>query len=498
MDKVREVKRLLSNETKEEFNKRVLNQAEDLKNILKNEKYKNNNFSIGLELESYAINTQNSVSEIPQKIKDRGVFAPELGVQNLEINTSPHTFNKKGIREQKKDLKQKLKKTSSLLKRNELSLLMDSLSTNYNSTRDFFFETEKIEDFVFAKNMSEIPRYYAIDNAVLRKQNGSIKFEVPGVNIDSPSILFESLATSIQVHLQIPSPDMFKQYYNTSIRTMAPLLAISTNSPFLPPQLYETGLPNTIWHENRIPIFEQCVNPSREYDEKKVRFPIEIEEFSDLTMAVAQDETYTACLKEWRETSGPHEEFWEWNYKLKEYWRWLRPVIGGESVKYCCSPHSIRIEYRPLPTQPSFKDTIALQMTVAGLIHGLVINNHPITHLKWETSKKDFYDSAKNGLDAELHWITKNGEKTTKKDVIFEEIFEFTEKGLKKVGVNNPEKIIHPIKDRWRKKTTPSKWKIEKVRNKIKNGNSHSKAILDMQNEYIRAYNKFSCFTEWI
>ncbi|PTD94474.1 hypothetical protein C9439_02350 [archaeon SCG-AAA382B04] len=497
MDKVEEVKRLISEETKDKFQKRVFEQSEKLNEWLKGEKYDNSGFSVGLELEAYVTNPKNQVTKIPADIKKNECFAPELGVQNLELNTSPHSLNKEGLVEQEEDLKNRFLNSRSSLGKKKLSIALDSLSTNYRDPNGFFRDTEVKEGLVFAKNMSEAPRYYGLDNAVLNRKNGFINFNVPGVDLEFPSLLFESLATSLQVHLQIPDTKSFLKYYNTSMRTMAPLLALSANSVFLPPEFYRNGLPQNVFHEMRIPIFEQSVNPSDEYEKKKVRFPSHLESFEDLTQKIAKDDPYTACLREWKKTNGPQKEFWEWNYKLREFWRWQRPVIGGKPIEKCCSNNSIRIEYRPLPTQPTLKDNISLQFVTSGLIHGLIEKNHPIIYLEWEKSKNDFYRAAKNGLNAELHWVNQAGEKTKNKDVLFKELFKYAEIGLKKIGLNHPKTYLDPIKTRWTKKITPSIWKKKKVYEKTKNGLNYDEAIRNMKKEYTNLSFKKKEFVNW-
>ena len=62
--------------------------------------------------------------------------------------------------------------------------------------------------------------------------------------------MIEAAATSIQVHLQVP-PREACRYYNASLLASASMVALAANSPFL----YGAEL----WHESRIPVFEQAV-----------------------------------------------------------------------------------------------------------------------------------------------------------------------------------------------------------------------------------------------
>lgn len=501
MNRVEEVRRLVDEESIEEFNKRVWSQVEDLKELVGSKRYLNKEFSIGLELETYVLNENDLINPIPSSLFNNDFFSPEIGVQNIEINTRPNQINLSGFLDQKNHLLSKFEKSNDLMSEYGSELVLDSLSTNYKDALEFFSSVKEIDGLVFAENMSKIPRYHAIDNAVLEKRNNEIEFKVPGIKRVFPSLLFESLTTSLQVHLQIPAVEDFTDYYNMAIKTLPPLLALSTNSPLLPPSFYENGLPENIFHENRIPIFEQCIHPyDTSYEEKKVRFPKEIDKIIDLVKEVAEDETYSACLKEWVETdSSPQRDFWEWDYKLREFWRWIRPVIGGEDIKNCCSEHSLRIEYRPLPTQPTIKENLSLQMITAGLIHGLVIKDHPVIELDWGQSKKDFYEAMKNGLNAELNWITKDREDTTDKDIVFNEIFDFAKTGLRDFGIKQKlvEEFISPIKERWKKEFTPSTWKIERVKKKLSENKNLREAIFEVNKDYKKHSKTYNHFIEW-
>ncbi|MDY7081173.1 MAG: hypothetical protein SXQ77_01900 [Halobacteria archaeon] len=300
------------------------------------------------------------------------------------------------------------------------------------------------------------------------------------------------------------------EFYNVGIRTMGPVLALSSNSPFLPPDVYEDDvepyeLLDETYHELRIPVFEQAVNPSEKYDEKKVRVPRDLEETEDVVDRVAADMTYSPLVREWVDESETEESyidrFWEFDYKRGTYWRWLRAVIGGSPVGDANDERSVRIEYRPIPTQPTVRDNIAILALTTGLLIGLVNENHPVVELGWEDAKESFYNAVHDGFDAELRWVDAEGNRTTDSGVIFDEIFEYATKGLEEQGFSEQavEKYIAPIRRRYEAGTTPSVWKIERVRERLGDGEEFEDSVHGMQRDYIRRQRQNEgSFADWL
>jgi hypothetical protein len=348
------------------------------------------------------------------------------------------------------------------------------------------------------------PRYIAIDNEVLGLTDGSIGFSVPGAKQSFPSILFESLATSIQPHLQIPTAEAFPTYYNTAIRTLGPVLALGTNSPFLPPDLYNAvddpyRLVEETHHELRIAAFEQSVNES---PNPKVRVPRDIEATTEVVDRVVADDCYAPFLREWLNDSEREsfaDQKWEFDYKRSTYWRWLRCVIGGDPVGIG-DERSLRIEYRPIPTQPTVRDVVGMQALTVGLIRGLVAADHPLTDLSWDAAEDAFYSAVEAGVDADLAWVTADGERTDDSATIYEEVFEYARHGLRESDVADADidHYLAPIEARWQAGTTPSAWKKARVREHLDDGASLAAAIERMQRTYIEQSRSRSSFAEWL
>ncbi|MFC6757245.1 MULTISPECIES: hypothetical protein [Haloarcula] len=446
------------------------------------------------------------LTRLPDVVFD-GEANKELGLHNAEINTEPNTFDGAGMEVQTTAVEMHTKQARAQAEKHNCELILDAMWTipPEEGAESYLSAHEERDGVILADNMRQAPRYVALDNEAVQHAGGAIDFAVPGYEGSFPTILFESLATSIQPHLQIPDTDAFPDYYNAAIRTLGPLLALSVNSPFLPADFYpdhtdgEWLCANTD-HELRISAFEQSVNTS---ENPKVRVPRDIDSVEDVVDRVVADDCFGPFLREWLDESERdtlEDDIWEFDHKRGTYWRWLRCVIGGTPVEGASDERSLRIEYRPLPTQPHVKDMIGLQALTVGLIRGLVVADHPVTELPWVEAERSFYAAAADGLAADLSWVTIHGERTTDHEVIFDEIFRFARLGLEEQDLPEAriDEYLDPIEDRYDAGETPSSWKIDRVRSHLDDGLALEDAMTEMQREYFEHCREHHTFAEWV
>ncbi|MFB6222235.1 MAG: hypothetical protein ABEH86_01005 [Haloarcula sp.] len=430
----------------------------------------------------------------------------ELGLHNAEINTDPNSFDQTGMEVQTTAVEMQTKQARQQASMHNCELVLDAMWTipPESGSEAYLSAHETRDGVVLADNMRQAPRYVALDNEALNHAGGRIDFEVPGYSGSFPTILFESLATSIQPHLQIPDTEAFPEYYNAAIRTLGPLLALSVNSPFLPADMYDDTdgewLCSNTHHELRIAAFEQSVNTS---ENPKVRVPRDLNTTTDVVGRVVDDDLFAPFLREFikdgdRDRFG--DEFWEFDHKRGTYWRWLRCVVGGTAVEDTSTERSLRIEYRPLPTQPHAKDMIGLQALTVGLIRGLVVTDHPVAELPWQDAKQSFYNAAHDGSDADLSWVTVDGERTDDHTVIYDEIFRYARRGLEAQDVPRAriDEYLDPIEARYNAGMTPSDWKIDRVCEYLDDGQDLHDAICAMQRDYVAASRENHSFDEWL
>ena len=504
------VTRSLSPETAATFRDRLEAQADWLRAAIEEGQMDNADFAVGLELEAYAVTngetTDSRLGRLPEAVFEEPAANKELGLHNVEINTEPTLFSESGLAAQADEIRERTAATRAAAAEYDRETVLDAMWTlsPAEGAADYLSATEEHDNIVFADNMRQYPRYVAIDNDAIRHAGGEITFSVPGIEATFSSILFESLATSIQPHLQIPSAADFPDYYNTAIRTLGPVLALSTNSPFLPAGFYDTTDPEAVVdetpHELRIAVFEQSVNQT---DHAKVRVPSDIETTTDVVDRVVADDPYAPFLREWIVDSDREslaDRLWEFAHKRGTYWRWLRCVVGGDHIDDDNDTHSLRIEYRPIPTQPTVTDIVGLQALVVGAIRGLVAADHPLSTLPWAAAEESFYAAMADGIDAELHWVTADGERTTDSDDIFAELFDYARHGLDIAGVssNAIDDYLAPIEARVQAEATPSSWKKQEVRQRLADGDDLTAAIEGMQHEYIQRSRESDSFAEWL
>jgi len=505
------VGRSLSAATREAFSARVAAQAAFLRAAIEQGDLDADGFAIGLELEVYAVD-DGRLARIPDEVF--GACNKELGLHNAELNTDPDPFTSEGVRAQADALRDQWRRARDAAAEAGLDLVLDSMWTvpPAEGSEPYLAALDDYDGVAVPSNMRPDPRYAAIDRDCVERAGGEITFDVPGASVTFPSILFESLATSIQPHVQVPAIEAFPAYYNAAIRTLGPVLALGTNSPLLPPDLYDDPDPDALLaethHELRIAAFEQSVNQT---EHRKVRVPDDIETATDVVDGVVADDLVAPFLSEWLddERTGAVEpgstavfadNVREFDHKRGTYWRWLRAVAGGDPVAGVTDDRSLRIEYRPIPTQPSIRDIVGFQCLVGGLVHGLVVADHPITDLPWADAERAFYEAVENGLDGDLAWLTADGERTTDPSVVYDEVFAYTRRGLADLGIDDATatRYLDPLEARWEAGTAPSDWKLDRVRAELDAGAGLDEAIREMQTAYIRHSRDHDTFADWL
>ncbi|MFW6321398.1 MAG: hypothetical protein ACOC0Z_06060 [Halohasta sp.] len=503
-DLVRTVERVRAADTEAAFDRRVAEQADRLRAAIDAGSFDSDGFAVGLELECYAVDDAGRLTRLDDSLFENGEWSREIGLHNLEVNASPQRFDPDGVDAQSTELAETIAALRDRLDP-ETAVVFDGMWTipPAQGSRAYLGAIDRTEGVTVAENMPTDPRYCAMDNVLLDAADGEIEIDVPGASHRFPTILVESLTTSIQPHLQIPDAEAFPDYFNAAIRTLGPLLALSTNSPFLPGDLYNAvddphHLVSETPHELRIPIFEQTVNPG---DHTKACCPSDIESPTDIVDRVVDDWTCSPFLQEWGATKTDDadavvDDYWEFSHKYGTYWRWIRSIVGGDAIG---SGGSLRIEYRPLPTQPTLADVLGLHWLTTGLIRGLVALDHPVCDLDDTEAHASFYAAVDEGLDAELRWRTADGEPTTDPERIYPDLFAAARRGLGEAGNTDAEadNLLAPMVDRWERRETPSQWKKARVREALDDGHSLGQAIAAMQTAYNRHSRAGKPFAHW-
>jgi hypothetical protein len=480
----------------EEFQQQVRADAATLKNQIDAGTFDNRQGIIGFEYEFYGVSdpdlstrgeggktTLGALTRVPRGLLELMGFETELGLHNAEMCTSPQPINRHGLAAQEAEVKARLAAALETARIEGIRLVSDALWTippAGETARGYL--TNSIEDggVTIAANMSAVGRYHAMANA---GAPAGMRIEAPNVTLQADTVMPESLITSIQPHYQVPYARDIGKYFSYAIRVAAPLLALAANSPFFPPDLYDAGATAEevladAWMEHRISVFETVLNAE---GVRKVKFPKDIESVEEVIDRITEDRVFVPMPVE---RGGRFDDsFAAFRTKHGTYWRWVRPVFEGATR----SEANARIEFRPIPGQPTVQDAIAFQAAFAGLIEGMHARDHPVSDLDWRDARSNFYAAMRDGLSASLSWITANGDPTTDPDRIYADLLGTAETGLEMRGLHESEidRYLDPLRFRVEHNTTPAGWKYRTVRRGIENGDDLETAIHAMQQAYI-------------
>jgi hypothetical protein len=299
----------------------------------------------------------------------------------------------------------------------------------------------------------------------------------------------------------VPHAADLPDYFNYALRIAGPLLALGVNSPFFPADLYdEDATPEDVlrdgWMEHRISVFETVLNDPTT-GEGKVRFPHDLATVEAAIDRIADDDTIVPMPVEPGERFD--DEFRHFRRKHGTYWRWVRPVFGGPTR----SAANARIEFRPIPAQPTVRDSVAFLAAFAGLLESLTRLEHPVLELDWQRARENFYAAMVDGLEADLHWITNDGKETDDALALYEDLLAHAEDGLTNRGLTDEEaaKYLYPLRRRVRQGVTPAGWKRQRVRAALDDGADLGAAIERMQREYVSRQSETlleGSFADWI
>jgi hypothetical protein len=487
MDSEELVRRSRAAGTHDEFRRRVAAQATRLREALASGAF-DGGYALGLELEGYAVDPDGRLATIPD-----AAFAStcerELGRHNAEVNTPATGFDPAGIDRGTTALRDRVETVASALAPHDRRFVTDGIWTLAPPEGALAYLTDEtaVGDLTVPRNMSPKARYYALDADITAE--GPVELDVPGCRRSFPSILVESLATSTQVHLQPPVDDL-ADCFAAAVRTAGPVLALAANAPFLPPDLYTDPDPEAALAagvELRVPTFESM----NVRDPGKVRLPRDLADATTAVDRVVDDRRCAPLLREWT-TDDPREgfvdDYWEFLHKASTCWRWVRPVFG---------PGGPRIEYRLPAAQPSVPDVVALQALVAGLVHGTAVTDHPLADLPWAAARDSLYAAARDGFDADLAWLTRDGQRVDDAERVYPDLFALARAGLSDRGFDDGDAdgLLAPLEARWDRRTTPATWKRDRVRERLAAGDEFDEAVEATGREYVERTG--TPFVEW-
>ena len=272
------------------------------------------------------------------------------------------------------------------------------------------------------ENMSQMKRYEALNAQIFKERFGRpVELDIAGeheaLKLSHDSVMLEAGATSFQIHTQVPFAQAH-HYYNASILASAPMVAVSANSPFL--------FGKQLWHETRIPLFEQAVDTGEGLS--RVSFGSGFAKENLLECFEENARAYDILLPILFDAES--EPFGHLRLHNGTIWRWNRPLIGfdGDGALH------FRIEHRVMPAGPSLIDMLAnaaFYYGVAAMLTETCAGGE--APCEFETAQRNFYGAARSGLGAEIVW---NGRSLPVQKLILDELLPLAETGLNVLGID--------------------------------------------------------------
>jgi gamma-glutamyl:cysteine ligase YbdK (ATP-grasp superfamily) len=472
----------------EAFDARVRDEADAVLDHAEAGTFDNEQVTTGLEYEFYAVDRETGhLRRIPRSLLGCVGFDRELGLHNAELNSAVHPFTGRGIDAVRAEVTGKVEALQRRAAEDGIRVVSDGMWTigpAESETDDYLTEATHEEGLTLGINVSNGVRYHGFASVGDDRMIGS-EIDVPGARIDADSAGPVSLTTSIQPHYQPRRAADLPRYHRIATRLAGPLLALAVNSPFLPPELYDAPGPDRDllvadgYAEHRVPVYEQMMNPSGR--DRKVKFPRDFDSLEAAVDRIASDPTLVPAEIE---SEGRFDgEFVHFRHKHGSYWRWVRPVFDGATE----ASASARIEFRPIPGQPTIPDAVAILAAFGGAMRGVAERDHPVLDLPWERAEENFYAAARDGLDADMTWITADGTETTRTADLYGDLFAAATDGLESHGCTRDRiaAALYPLRSRVETGRTPASWKRSAVDVALDGGATPAEAIRTAQRTYI-------------
>ena len=209
-----------------DFSQHVFRDLQALDRMLKEDMFEKGITRIGAEQEMCLIDNAFRPApiamEVLETINDLH-FTNELSRFNLEINLDPQEFTADCFMKMENQLKACLSHLSENLRQRAADyILVGILPTIRRSDLGLH-------------NLTPYPRYYALNEAILRMRGGPYEFRIDGNDelvTQHDTVMFESCNTSFQIHYQVEPKDFAKRY-NWAQAITGPVLSVATNSPLL-------------------------------------------------------------------------------------------------------------------------------------------------------------------------------------------------------------------------------------------------------------------------
>jgi gamma-glutamyl:cysteine ligase YbdK (ATP-grasp superfamily) len=439
---------------------------------------------MGLELELNLIDENDDPAMANQAVLKQindPAFQTELGQHNIEINVTPRPLAADEALGLERELRAALNTANDAARTTGVGLVMIGILPTLRA------------DHFDRRWMSPTSRYALLNTQILAARREELELNMEGVPLEgclperlrcaADSILPESGCTSVQLHLQV-APHDFAAHWNAAQALAGVQVALAANSPFL--------LGRALWHETRIPLFEQStdtrslelrnqgVRPRVWFGERWITSIFDLFEenaryFSPL-LPQTEDENPLAVL-----AGGGAPSLSELRLHNSTIWRWNRPVYDvADGV-----PH-LRIENRVLPAGPTVIDVLANAAFFFGAMRGLTKLDRPVgSQMSFQAAEDNLYAAARLGMDAQLYWPGNGWVRPD--ELVLRKLLPLAHDGLRSYGMSDAarERYLAVIEQRCVTRRTGASWQRATVQALAGLGADRPAALAGMLRRYI-------------
>jgi hypothetical protein len=393
-------------------------------------------------------------------------FQTELGQFNLEINVPPRRLDEDGTSGFEEGLRSSLNDAETKAAAVGAHLVMIGVLPTLEAGH------------LGPATISPNPRYQLLSDQILAARGEDLVIDISGaerLQTTSESIMPEAACTSTQLHIQV-SPDNFASYWNASQAISSVQIALGANSPYL--------LGKQLWHETRIPLFEQATDTrSEELKAQGVRPRVWFGErwINSIFDLFEENSRYFPALLPVTETEDPVAVFESGGTPALEelklhngtIYRWNRPIYDVVDDV----PH-LRVENRVLPSGPTVVDTMANAAFYFGVVRALAQSERPLwSQMSFSAAEENFHVAAQHGIGALLYWPGLGQISAT--ELVLRRLLPLAHEGLIAWGASSAsvDRLLTVIEQRCLVGRNGATWYVEQVREREAAGEKRDEAL---------------------
>ena len=423
----------------EQFQQKLERETEFVRSLFERRAFDNSSRMLGYELELCLADRAGHPSKINTEVINAAgnpLFTTELARFNMEINGNPFPYEGNVFARVETDL---------------ITLMQqaETAAHSFDSQIGLFgvFPSVTREHLNPDGYMTELHRYNQLNRQLLKMRGRPILLQLDGEEqlvVEKSDVMLEALATSLQIHLQVPFDEIVPTYHAALWSSML-VLAATANSPLV--------LGKCCWQESRIGIFKQAVD-TRNLQEIENHIVPRVhlgKRYIDSLLDLFEDNFYYSPILP-EVIDRPLEDLHHLALHNGTIWRWVRPIIARNAD----GVYHLRLELRVAPAGPTLVDTLANIVFYVGLIEGLKTLGDDLTKVPYETLEADFYRAARDGLDATVHWH--DGRELPLQQILLDHALPLARASLGQAGIEDIDRRLDIIEARVRTKATGAAW----------------------------------------